>query len=122
MNWLIHPGVLLLVVAIPCLRQSAGAERPNAPLNPEQVVNNLLSNAIKYSSPDQPVHFSVREEMGQAVFTVEDHGVGIPEADHLVRFNGTSWSAMAGANGTIAIRAAPLWPVSAGCGRLLLCV
>jgi PAS domain S-box-containing protein len=45
------------------------------------IFTNLLSNAIKYSSPDQPVHFSVREEMGQAVFTVEDHGVGIPEAD-----------------------------------------
>jgi PAS domain S-box-containing protein len=45
------------------------------------IFTNLLSNAIKYSSREQPVHFSVREEGGQAVFTVEDHGVGIPEAD-----------------------------------------
>src|SRR6266542_1819657 len=45
MNWPIHPGVLLLVVAIPCLRQSAGAETPNAPLNAFR----LLLHAAAYN-------------------------------------------------------------------------
>jgi PAS domain S-box-containing protein len=45
------------------------------------IVTNLLSNAIKYSSAGERVHLSIRTERGQLVLTVEDHGVGIPEAD-----------------------------------------
>lgn len=42
---------------------------------------NLLSNAVKYSEPGTRVEFSVRREGDTAVFSVRDHGIGIPPAD-----------------------------------------
>jgi len=50
------------------------------PLRIEQVLRNLLSNAIKYSS-DGPVTLRVRRSGGDAVFEVEDHGLGIAPED-----------------------------------------
>lgn len=44
--------------------------------------SNLLSNAVKYSPEGEPVIFTCRREGADAVFTVEDHGVGIPENEH----------------------------------------
>lgn len=46
-----------------------------------QILYNLLSNAIKYSPPDEPVWLSVSAEGEHLMLTVEDHGIGIPEAD-----------------------------------------
>ena len=45
------------------------------------VFTNLLSNAVKYSPADSPVGFACRREEAEAVFTVTDRGLGIPEAD-----------------------------------------
>jgi len=45
------------------------------------IFTNLLTNAVKYSKPDSPVLFALRYKESQAVFTVKDQGVGIPEAD-----------------------------------------
>jgi len=45
---------------------------------------NLLTNAAKYSSPGQPIHLRLRQELGTAVIEVEDHGIGIPP-DELAR-------------------------------------
>jgi signal transduction histidine kinase len=42
---------------------------------------NLLSNAVKYSPTGAPVRFAVAREGADAVFTITDHGCGIPEAD-----------------------------------------
>jgi signal transduction histidine kinase len=42
---------------------------------------NLLSNAVKYSPAGRSVEFAVRRAGKHAVFTVRDHGIGIPEAD-----------------------------------------
>jgi signal transduction histidine kinase len=42
---------------------------------------NLLSNAVKYSPGGQPVQFTLRCDHGQLLCIVQDHGVGIPEAD-----------------------------------------
>jgi signal transduction histidine kinase len=42
---------------------------------------NLLSNAVKYSPLGQPVRFRVERDGAAAVFSVRDHGIGIPEAD-----------------------------------------
>lgn len=44
-----------------------------------QVVGNLLSNAAKFSEPDQPVTIWLERSAGEAVLTVEDSGIGIPE-------------------------------------------
>jgi PAS domain S-box-containing protein len=45
------------------------------------VVSNLLSNAIKYSPAGGGIQFSVGKQHGDAVFVVEDSGIGIPVAD-----------------------------------------
>jgi len=44
-----------------------------------QVLANLLSNAIGFSKPQGTVEVSCWREDGDVVFSVEDHGVGIPE-------------------------------------------
>jgi signal transduction histidine kinase len=45
------------------------------------IFSNLLSNAVKYSPEGAQVEFKVHRDNGHAVFTVQDHGIGIPEAD-----------------------------------------
>src|SRR5262245_25536900 len=45
------------------------------------IFSNLLSNAVKYSPGGATVEFSARRDGGSAIFTVRDHGIGIPEAD-----------------------------------------
>ncbi len=52
----------------------------------EQVLDNLLSNAIKYSPAGGDVEIAVRAEGEEAVVTVRDHGIGIPETDRAVLF------------------------------------
>jgi PAS domain S-box-containing protein len=48
---------------------------------------NLLTNAVKYSEPGRPVQFTVERDGRDAVFTVRDHGIGIPEPDQAWLFN-----------------------------------
>lgn len=52
----------------------------------EQALSNLVENAIKYSGSPDVIMSAVAEEAPQrkAVFTVEDHGAGIP-AEHRAR-------------------------------------
>lgn len=45
------------------------------------ILTNLLTNAHKYSPPGAPVHLTLARANGDAVFTVRDEGIGIPEAD-----------------------------------------
>jgi signal transduction histidine kinase len=49
------------------------------PLRIEQVLGNLLSNAIKYSPEADQVEVSLAVQDGQALLSVTDHGIGIPE-------------------------------------------
>jgi len=44
-----------------------------------QVVSNLLNNAAKYTPAGGRIGLTLREEAGQAVITVSDTGIGIPE-------------------------------------------
>ncbi len=46
----------------------------------EQIVVNLLENALKYSPHGGPVEVNVRQEGGQALLCVRDHGLGVPAA------------------------------------------
>lgn len=46
-----------------------------------QIVFNLVENAIKYNVPDGTVTVTVRGEGDEAVLTVADTGIGIPESD-----------------------------------------
>ena len=45
------------------------------------ILTNLLSNAVKYSADGSPVHLRVARTSNGVRFEVEDHGIGIPEAD-----------------------------------------
>jgi len=45
------------------------------------IFSNLLSNVVKYSPAGGNVEFAARRDGENAVFTVRDHGIGVPEAD-----------------------------------------
>ncbi len=45
------------------------------------ILTNLLSNALKYSPDDSNVEFTLTCEDGQAIFEIQDQGIGIPEED-----------------------------------------
>jgi signal transduction histidine kinase len=46
-----------------------------------RILSNLLSNAIKYSPPNTEVVFELKLTETEAVFSVQDAGIGIPLAD-----------------------------------------
>jgi len=45
------------------------------------VVNNLIENAIKYSPPCASVAVHLKKEQGKLLFSVADHGIGIPDEE-----------------------------------------
>jgi PAS domain S-box-containing protein len=45
------------------------------------VLSNLLSNAIKYSPPGSTVRFKLTIRDGEAMFQIQDQGIGIPKED-----------------------------------------
>ena len=50
------------------------------------VLTNLLINAHKYSPPGAPVQLTVVREKADAVFTIRDEGIGIPQSDQVRLF------------------------------------
>ncbi|HEX2912732.1 MAG TPA: PAS domain-containing protein [Chloroflexia bacterium] len=42
-----------------------------------QILGNLLSNALKYSRPDSEIFFELNFDESQAIFIIEDRGIGI---------------------------------------------
>jgi signal transduction histidine kinase len=46
-----------------------------------QVLSNLLSNAVKYSPGGGRIEISAHSDAGRIIVCVQDHGMGIPEAD-----------------------------------------
>ncbi|BAZ47884.1 response regulator [Nostoc ellipsosporum NOK] len=51
------------------------------------ILTNLLSNAVKYSPQGSTVHFDLFCVQGEAIFRIQDQGIGIPEADQENLFN-----------------------------------
>lgn len=51
------------------------------------ILTNLLSNAIKYSPQGSTVRFDLLCVQGEAIFRIQDEGIGIPEADQENLFN-----------------------------------
>ncbi|HVW66504.1 MAG TPA: ATP-binding protein [Candidatus Peribacteraceae bacterium] len=45
------------------------------------VLQNLISNAVKYSAKGKTIDLGLGEKNGKAVFTVTDHGLGIPKEE-----------------------------------------
>lgn len=52
-----------------------------------QILNNLLSNAIKYSPKGGSVQLELYCEQGEAIFHIQDEGIGIPAKDQDQLFN-----------------------------------
>ncbi|MCA9439875.1 MAG: PAS domain-containing protein, partial [Candidatus Omnitrophica bacterium] len=50
----------------------------------EQALGNLIDNAIKYSEPDRGIQLTIEEVENEAVISVRDQGIGIPE-EHFPR-------------------------------------
>jgi signal transduction histidine kinase len=68
-------------------RQQVEFHGPDAPViimgdsvRMEQVLQNLLDNAVKYSPDDGVITVGVEQRHAEAVLTVSDQGIGIPEA------------------------------------------
>lgn len=51
------------------------------------ILSNLLSNALKYSPDGQPVMLKVADVGDTVAFTIEDHGIGIPESEQADLFD-----------------------------------
>jgi len=51
------------------------------------ILSNLLSNAIKYSPEGSTIHFEVICQQGEAIFHIQDEGIGIPESDQAQLFD-----------------------------------
>lgn len=51
-----------------------------------QVAANLLSNAVKYTGDGGHILLTVEDTPGRGILTVEDDGIGIPEADQALIF------------------------------------
>lgn len=66
-------------VTLTATREVAEAMADETLLRP--ILSNLLSNAIKYSPEGSPVRVTLTREGSEAVFTVVDRGLGIPEPD-----------------------------------------
>jgi PAS domain S-box-containing protein len=85
-----NPLLATILAAMKYQLDEAGAEVRVEPLpnclgdggQVSQVFTNLIDNALKYRSPDRRLRVLIegRVEGGQAVFTVADNGIGIPEA------------------------------------------
>lgn len=52
-----------------------------------RILGNLLSNAIKYSPPNSEVIFELKVTETEAIFSVQDSGIGIPVADQARLFD-----------------------------------
>ena len=52
-----------------------------------RILSNLLSNAIKYSPPNTEVIFELKVTETEAIFSVQDTGIGIPVADQARLFD-----------------------------------
>lgn len=61
--------------------QGGDVEAHLDPLLLQQIFTHLLTNALKYSAPDQAVQFTATLTPDRGVFTVADHGIGIPPED-----------------------------------------
>lgn len=51
------------------------------------ILSNLLSNAIKYSPTGGTVNFDLICQQGEAIFHIQDYGIGIPIVDQNQLFN-----------------------------------
>jgi signal transduction histidine kinase len=61
------------------------------------IMGNLISNAVKYSPAGSKVAFRVRRDGGDAIFEIDDHGIGIDPADHAHLFTAFHRGANVGA-------------------------
>ena len=51
------------------------------------ILINLLTNAVKYSKEAAAIEFTLERHNGEAIFRVQDRGIGIPAADQKQLFS-----------------------------------
>ncbi|WP_149525040.1 sensor histidine kinase [Sphingobacterium hotanense] len=51
------------------------------------VITNLVENAVKYSPACGMIYVKLKEESGNLIFSVADHGIGIPDEEKRLIFN-----------------------------------
>ena len=51
------------------------------------VITNLVENAVKYSPACGMIYVKLKEEGGNLIFSVADHGIGIPDEEKRLIFN-----------------------------------
>jgi signal transduction histidine kinase len=68
-------------------------ERPDAPVRVHgdprriaQILDNLIGNAQKYSAADAPIAVALVRRGAEALVSVRDHGVGVPEDERALLF------------------------------------
>ena len=61
---------------------------PMDPILIQQVITNLLENAVQHGKRNDGIVFAVSRDGQDAVFSVRDHGAGIPPADFPHLFDG----------------------------------
>lgn len=47
----------------------------------KEVVQNLVTNAVKFSSPRTQIDINLKEKFPLIIFSIKDHGIGIPEKE-----------------------------------------
>ena len=52
------------------------------PLRLSQALANLIDNAVKYTPRDGNIQITLERAHGEALLTIDDTGIGIPEEDH----------------------------------------
>ncbi len=62
--------------------ENTGAQIRMDPEALTQALINLLDNAVKYSTDDKTIRVAVKERDKDVVVSVQDYGLGIPEAEH----------------------------------------
>jgi len=50
------------------------------------ILTNLLSNAVKYSLSGKPIEFKLKFNDRSAIFSIQDHGIGIPKSEQVSLF------------------------------------
>lgn len=68
------------LIAFTCDRNCPAAASVDPKLL-RSILTNLLSNAVKYSPSGKPINFHLTCSDTTATFEIEDHGIGIPDAD-----------------------------------------
>ena len=83
----LQPAAAAKGLALQCDRAGQGLVVSGDPGQLDRLLMNLLSNAVKFTPEGGRIEVGAAAEGGQAVLTVADSGIGIPERDQKELFS-----------------------------------